>query len=786
MKNQQQRRTVSKGPAKTPLILLPAAFAFIIVRAIATFWFTLALTVLNVPVAAASRVTGRSQEEIRSLEWVPIVGRRFRKQEGELSYSERLRAATSSALKLGSSSFEAQRKELTAANQRIARLEKALAQAERNEAGLAANLAIREIQHEIQPDLRDEYDVEQKLLQLLKQRVQDTKLADEYKAAADAQSAYYNETIENLRRDLMEELSIIESQQQDKVTLDKQIQVARSVIEKLKVELAAEEKKRDEDLHNQKLKYKEQQDRVTAEFKTATDFCRDLRRKLDAETKHKDELLSKNQTLASEIEQFKKRVEEQSERLHQLDVQLKEESHQLALTQQERQRDVESNKSTVSHLTQELKVINDRIIIVQNKGAEEKAKTLENAQKEKEKTIQKYEEQIKSLRTQAEADRKKASEQHQTQVELIEKLKIKDTDDVSAERHKAAAEIKRLKIDHEHEIQRLEAAVKKSVEELEASSAILTLLKAEYEQEKIKTQELQDLVSKAEEDMKLARSDRAKLVARVEQFSKELELERNSISTKLEIEKSKLKEKYETEQKSVVTVHKEQTAQLARELAEQKRVTAESEKRLEELKNDLVSRIALLEKERSESSRRMKEAEGLAKLKENTLKETLKLQEASSQRAARLATMLSEEQRKTSALQLRLEEEIKTTQATHKERLDYVRKLESQVHIAKGLIDTLKPQYEGERAKNQGLLAEWRGEKEKMDTQVESLQRTLEAEREAAQRDKNKVNKLQTELRQLDNRNEALNRDVQVAAEGKEVGLTKEIHQTNIRVVETN
>jgi len=643
-----------------------------------------------------------------------------------------------------------------------------------------------ELQHEINPDRRDEHEVEHKLLHLLKQRVQDTKQSEEYKTAAEAQSAYYTGVIENLRSDLERELSVIQHQEQDKAVLEKQIQIARDIIERLKTDLQQETKRRDEEIERQRLKYKGDQDRINAEFKTATDFCNDLHRKLEAETKHRNALAQKTNTLAAEIETYQKKIETDSARVRQLEKTLQEEKHQLALTKQEKHRDQETNKATLSTLEQTLKQTNDKIIIVQNKGAEERAKQLQQFEKEKADTIAKYEQRIKDLKHAAEVDHKKHQEDKQAQLQLIEDLKIKDSDDVTRERTKASAEIKRLTTDHEHEMSRLAAQITDIASQRDNGDALLRILKGEYDQEKVKVERLNEEVATLEETLRMTRSDQAKLNARIAQFSKELELERESLKTKLDLERESIKQQYDVEQKELVNKHKQNSDKLTRELESQKSAAIESERRLDETKTELVRRITELERERTDINRRMKAAEQLAKSKEAVLKETTKQQEASNKRSRELSESLAAEQQRTAQLTARLSEQVEITQKTYADRVDYGKKMEAEVNKARSIISNLKPQYDTERERNAELLNEWRAEKTKMNSQVESLNETLAAERARLEAEKGKVATYQTQLRQLDNRNDALQRDVQHNEEVREVKSTKEVHTTQVKHVETN
>ncbi|PRP86323.1 hypothetical protein PROFUN_05464 [Planoprotostelium fungivorum] len=779
-------RTVSK---RAPLILRPVYFAVGLTRAAISLWFTVIITAVYLPIAVLSKITGKTDKELVSLEWVPIVGRRLkeRRSRGEQqSYSARLRSAASNVLTLGASSQARQLSdELKAKNNLINKLEKELERLKLNEQALSQNILVRELEHQVNPDLRDEYQAEQQLLQILKNRVQNSSLAEEYKEAADRQSQNYLQVIESLRQQLMEELAVIEHQQEDKQTLEKQITVARNLISKLQEDLAKEEEVRQRLLLEQKHKHKDEQERVSQEFQTATDFCRDLRRKLDGETKRKEELQDRYTDLRTQIEQYKKSEEEQRQKLQKLETILKEEQHQLALTQQEREKDIESNKQTIATLHQQIKTVNEKIIIVKDKASENKAKQLQEAAKEKQLLIEKFEQEIKRLQREGEAEKERAAKEHDIQIKLIEELKVKDTDDVQRERTKAAADIKKLQNQHLHDKQALEAKLRKSHEELEAASALLALLKGQYEEEKNKAQTLSEELSRLEEELSLVRSDRDKLQQRIVQHSKELELERKSLSTKLEVEKNTLQNEFEAEKNKLVEAYRKQQQELTAELEGQKQQTVESEKRLEKIKSELVTRIAQLEKDRIEASNRTREAEKLAKTKEEILRETMRLQEAANGKAQRLAASLTEEQKRTQNLEQKLAAELDNTRKAEVDRAEYVKKLELQVTTAKGLIETLKPKYEGDRERNTALLSEWKREKGKMDSQVEQLQKTLAAEKQIALKERDQVVKFETQLRQLGNRNDALQRDVQNSSEAKELTVKKETHKTEVRTVET-
>eukprot|EP01117_Protostelium_nocturnum_P011738 TRINITY_DN427_c0_g1_i1.p1 TRINITY_DN427_c0_g1~~TRINITY_DN427_c0_g1_i1.p1 ORF type:complete len:785 (-),score=365.81 TRINITY_DN427_c0_g1_i1:47-2401(-) len=770
-RNQPQRRRENElERRKRPLLLRPAYFALDSSRSMALVGVRFVLHLFAVFLGVVGWITATDPKELLSLQFGSPKG----KSKASHSFTDRLKEAANGVLP-HSGEIEALKGQLNASRLLIAKLESEAAERQLQNMNLAANLVVDQIAHEIHPDPRDELEVEQKLLNLLQARMRDTREAEEYKRAAESQTVYYNGVIESLRGDLLKELEVIEHQQEDKASLEKKVEIAKNVIDTLKDKLAAEEARREEVVKAQKLKFKEQQDRITEEFKTATDFCKDLRRKLEAESKHKTLLAERSKELESQLESYKEQLEEFTQKNKEMAVALNEEKNQLALIKKERDLEAQKFQETSQHLKESLTKETNRVVVIQNKSAEEKSKLLEENNRQMQKLQKDFKKELAEAQHALEDERKRHAAEHKISHDVIEALKIKDTDDVQKEKMKWESELKKAKVQYDHLTEQLNKKLLRREEENAALALLQQTMKQQYEEEKSRVAAVEKELAELHNQIDTLQKERDRLSRELNQASRDLEFEKSSTASKVDSERVTVERRNAEKLREANQSHSEEVKKLQKELNQQKHLVEQTEGRLEQTKKELVARLTTSEKEKSQIAKDARDTERLLKSKEQTLQETLRLQEAASQRVVALSASLQEEQKKLQVLQDRLAQETKARSAEQLQFKKDTEYLEKEVVVAKNLIETLKTAYKSERESNAELKEGWEADKKSTENQVQQLKSTLAKENENISQDKLKITQLETENKGLSSRNSSLKQDLEVTSKTEQV--EKVVHE---------
>lgn len=165
------------------------------------------------------------------------------------------------------------------------------------------------------PDLKEEIELETKLANLLNSRLEDSKLAQQYKDQIEALQAQFNKTIEVLNNKLTEETLRIQEQQREKSFLEEEVKVAKNVIDSLKSKVEEEHQRALEALRTQQEEYERTQQKTLEKVEIATTLAQVVKGNLEQETHLAEDLQEQNKKLNAQIEKQNRKIKKLTERL---------------------------------------------------------------------------------------------------------------------------------------------------------------------------------------------------------------------------------------------------------------------------------------------------------------------------------------------------------------------------------------------------------------------------------------------------------------------------------------
>jgi len=654
--------------------------------------------------------------------------------------------------------------------------------------GMAAEILEDDVMHATRPSLDAEYVLERQLATLLNQRIADTELAEQYKLTAQTQAQHFNKVIVELNENLMKEHQVKEEQDIDAERMRLLAAEARERLDKLKVELDHAEEKRMIVLREERVQFEEKNRRIQSEFEAATEFCRDLRRKLQAEQENIKRLVELGDASAHEVEALQITNTANTTKLQDLSTELQKTRHDIARLNQIRQKESEESKQEITKLREQVLIVEDKITIIEERGAKIKAVQLEKINKEREEVLREYEEKMRHLKEENEAEVAKNLSEYEIQVTQIDELKQKDTADVEKEQKKAAGDLKKLENTLAHELQRIQAKILQVQNETSSSARLAMIIRDQIASEKSTRMGLEGRLAGVRSELSVLEEKKAGLQQQLKQFERDLSKEKDHSAKQLEAARQSMKSSYSNQRRVLTTTYENEIKKIEEELKIQTRLANEARKRYEDTSRNLEDRQRSLEGEMKEVQQRKKAADEKLRKAEAALTEVQDNLAQLNKQEATQSSLLDEQRSKNRTLssQLAVQQE-RTSIASNKDR-DTVRGLEVEKNSQYIFIDEIRRGITEEEEKTKKMREEKRRGEELAAAQLEELKREIEEVKRQAREDREKGIELEKQVQREMKENRLLKDDIVEAQETREKSFSekKEVHNVEVSVVQRN
>jgi len=507
---------------------------------------------------------------------------------------------------------------------------------------------------------------------------------------------------------------------------------------------------------------------------------------LEAEVESSKGLVQRNDALSHELEAAMQLNEDTVARQQAIATQVQEQKHQIALLNQERQKASEAAKELITKLQEKVTIVNDRILVIERKGAEKLAAEKKKVVEKQDKIIEELESTLKTLEEEYEADVAKYLEEYKINTTTIDQLKEKDVQDVEKEQKKAAGELKKLTNAHDHAIKRLRANLAKLQNDVSTGARLSMTLRDQKEFEKKEASGLEGRASGLKGTLLTEQEKRSTLEEKLKGFEQELQRERELSAQQLEAVRNEIIKTSERENYVIISSFENDAKRISEELALQTKAATESARRLVDTRRELESQIIALINDNKEFAGRKLTAEEQAKKADLELDTAQTLARTTKLEVSNWEQLLNEEKQRFVAAEKKLKAEEQKTKAAADLDHDKIAEQESELRSSTVLIETLRQEVATEESTRKGIEEERQRYTQETTAQIAALQEELAKVRAETEQNRNTASRFEAEIRKSQTTNSHLKTrvDAQNAATQKDVTETKEVHNVEVQVVE--